>query len=76
MKKKIISLGFILVLLFSLSACESKDLEKNDGERLRVGVTINPLKDFAEAIGGDKVEVFSIFLMVVMLIVSIQSLKI
>ena len=60
MKKKIISLGFILVLLFSLSACESKDLEKNDGERLRVGVTINPLKDFAEAIGGDKVEVFSI----------------
>lgn len=60
MKKKIISLGFILILLFSLSACESKDLEKNDGERLRVGVTINPLKDFAEAIGGDKVEVFSI----------------
>ena len=60
MKKKIISLGFMLVLLFSLSACESKDLEKNDGERLRVGVTINPLKDFAEAIGGDKVEVFSI----------------
>ncbi|MBE6053271.1 MAG: ABC transporter substrate-binding protein [Clostridium sartagoforme] len=60
MKKKIISLGLILGVLVSFSGCGSKDLEDNKGERLRVGVTINPLKDFAEAIGGDKVEVFSI----------------
>ncbi len=60
MKKKIISLGLILGVLFSFSACGTKDLEDNKGERLRVGVTINPLKDFAEAIAGDKVEVFSI----------------
>lgn len=60
MKKKLISLVLILGILFSLSGCKSKDLEDNKGERLRVGVTINPLKDFAEAIGGDKVDVFSI----------------
>lgn len=60
MKKKLISLGLILGILVSFSGCGSKKLEDNKGERLRVGVTINPLKDFAEAIGGDKVEVFSI----------------
>ena len=60
MKKKLISLGLILGVLVSFSGCSTKDLEDNNGERLRVGVTINPLKDFAEAIGGDKVEVFSI----------------
>lgn len=60
MKKKLISLGLIVGILVSFSGCGSKKLEDNKGERLRVGVTINPLKDFAEAIGGDKVEVFSI----------------
>lgn len=61
MKKKIIiSLGLILGILVSFAGCGTKDLEDNNGEKLRVGVTINPLKDFAEAIGGDKVEVFSI----------------
>lgn len=60
MKKKLISLGLILGVLVSFAGCGTKDLEDNNGERLRVGVTINPLKDFAEAIGGDKVEVFSI----------------
>ena len=60
MKKKLISLGLILGILVSFAGCGAKDLEENNGEKLRVGVTINPLKDFAEAIGGDKVEVFSI----------------
>lgn len=60
MKKKIISLGLILGILISFSGCGSKNLEDNKGEKLRVGVTISPLKDFAEAIGGDKVDVFSI----------------
>ena len=60
MKKKLISLGLILGMLVSFSGCVSNNSEDNNGERLRVGVTINPLKDFAEAIGGDKVDVFSI----------------
>ncbi|MGG7142257.1 metal ABC transporter solute-binding protein, Zn/Mn family [Clostridium nigeriense] len=60
MKKKLISLGLILGILVSFSGCVSKDSEEEKGEKLRVGVTISPLKDFAEAIGGDKVDVFSI----------------
>lgn len=61
MKKKLISLGLIIGMLFTFAGCKSKnDLDDDKGERLRVGVTIYPLKDFAEAIGGDKVEVFSI----------------
>ena len=60
MKKKLISLGLILGMLFSIAGCTTNDLEEKDGEKLRVGVTINPLKDFAQTIGGDKVEVFSI----------------
>lgn len=61
MKKKLISLGLILGMLFSFAGCKSSnDLDDDKGERLRVGVTINPLKDFAESIGGDKVDVFSI----------------
>lgn len=59
MKKKILSLAFILLLMLSFSGCVNKKDNEN-GERLRVGVTINSLKDFAEYIGGDKVEVFSI----------------
>lgn len=61
MKKKLISLGLILGILVSFSGCVSKNSDDDDnGERLRVGVTISPLKDFAETIGGDKVDVFSI----------------
>ncbi|GAA0820456.1 metal ABC transporter solute-binding protein, Zn/Mn family [Clostridium tertium] len=59
MKKKIVGVILILGIIFSFSGCVNKSNE-NDGEKLRVGVTINPLKDFTEAIGGDKVEVFSI----------------
>lgn len=59
MKKKLLGLTLILGIIFSFSGCVNKGNEDN-GERLRVGVTINPLKDFTEAIGGDKVEVFSI----------------
>lgn len=60
MKKKLISFGLILGILVSFSSCVSKNSEEDKGEKLRVGVTISPLKDFAETIGGDKVDVFSI----------------
>lgn len=60
MKKKLISFGLILGILVSFSGCVSKNSEEDKGEKLRVGVTISPLKDFAETIGGDKVDVFSI----------------
>ncbi|WP_291648694.1 zinc ABC transporter substrate-binding protein [Clostridium sp.] len=59
MKKKLVGVILVLGIIFSFSGCVDKGNE-NSSEKLRVGVTINPLKDFTEAIGGDKVEVFSI----------------
>lgn len=59
MKKKILSLGLILIFIFALTGCNNSNNEK-DSERLRVGVTISPLKYFVEEIGKDKVDVFSI----------------
>lgn len=60
MKKKLLSLGLILIFIFALTGCNNKKDNKDDNERLRVGVTISPLKYFAEEIGKDKVDVFSI----------------
>ncbi|GAA0084216.1 metal ABC transporter substrate-binding protein [Clostridium sp. CTA-7] len=59
MKKKLLAVTLILGVILSFSGCINKGNNDN-GEKLRVGVTISPLKDFTEAIGGDKVEVFSI----------------
>lgn len=60
MKKRLLSLGLILGVMFSLAGCKANDSKDKEIESLRVGVTISPLKYFAETIGGDKVEVFSI----------------
>ncbi|MDZ4975936.1 ABC transporter substrate-binding protein, partial [Clostridium perfringens] len=59
MKKKLLAVTLILGVILSFSGCINKGNNDN-GEKLRVGVTISPLKDFTEAIGGDKVEVVSI----------------
>lgn len=59
MKKRLLSLGLILIFIFALTGCNNSNNEK-DSERLRVGVTISPLKYFVEEIGKDKVDVFSI----------------
>ena len=60
MKKRLLSLGLILGVMFSLAGCKANDSKDKEIESLRVGVTISPLKYFAETIGGEKVEVFSI----------------
>ncbi|GAB6169283.1 metal ABC transporter substrate-binding protein [Clostridium carnis] len=60
MKKKILSIMMILTLILSIAGCGKKNEPKSTSGKLRVGVTINPLKEFAEKVGGDKVEVFSI----------------
>lgn len=59
MKKIIISI-LCLSFLFGLSACGGK---KNDGTadgKVKVSVTFDALKEFTEAVGGDKVEVSTI----------------
>lgn len=59
MKKKLIITAMVVLGLFTTVGCSTKKNNNEEG-KLRVGVTINPLKEFAEIIGGDKVEVFSI----------------
>lgn len=59
MKKKLIATAMIVLGLVTTIGCSTKE-NNNETGKLRVGVTISPLKEFAEIIGGDKVEVFSI----------------
>lgn len=59
MKKKLIATAMIVLGLITTIGCSTKE-NNNETGKLRVGVTISPLKEFTEIIGGDKVEVFSI----------------
>lgn len=54
-KKKFIAL-ILLIVSFTLFGCTKKEQQDNN-EKLKVMVTIYPLKEFTECIGGDKVEV-------------------
>ena len=61
MKKFLSLIALILGVFFSFTACGDKTTKPEDkSAKIRVGVTIYPLKYFTEAIGGDKVETFSI----------------
>lgn len=61
MKKFLSLISLIVVVFFTFTACGDKTTKpKDESMRVRVGVTIYPLKYFTEVIGGDKVEVFSI----------------
>lgn len=59
MKKKLIVTGLIILGIISSVGCTTKEKQDNTS-KLRVQVTISPLKEFAESIGGDKIEVSSI----------------
>lgn len=59
MKKKLMAVTMIVLGMITIIGCGAKE-DSNTSGKLRVGVTINPLKEFTEMIGGDKVEVFSI----------------
>lgn len=60
--KKFLSLIILtLGVFFTFVACGDKTTKPEDESvKIRVGVTIYPLKYFTEVIGGDKVEAFSI----------------
>lgn len=55
-KKSLIAV-MVLSMMLALAGCSSK---KADSGKLDVMVSINPLKEFTEAIGGDKVNVESL----------------
>lgn len=56
MKKKSFIVLVLLIASFTLFACTNKK-QNNSDEKIKVMVTIYPLKEFAEAIGGNKIEV-------------------
>lgn len=56
MKKKSFIVLILLIVSFTLFACTNKK-QNNSDEKISVMVTIYPLKEFAEAIGGNKTEV-------------------
>lgn len=61
MKKFLSLISLMLGVFFTFTACGDKTIKPEDESvKVRVGVTIYPLKYFTEAIGGDKVDVFSI----------------
>ncbi|MGL4772050.1 MAG: metal ABC transporter solute-binding protein, Zn/Mn family [Clostridium sp.] len=55
MKKKVLILLSILVLSLGLWGCGTE--EKQEDNKISIVVSINPLKEFTEVIGGDKVQV-------------------
>ncbi len=67
MKKKLLYLITVILLIMSLVACnkntdtkQTTKIESNGNEKIKIAVTFNPLKEFAEAVGGDKVQVETI----------------
>lgn len=56
MKRKSVIVTIFIILCFTFYGCISKKQDSDTG-KLKIIVTIYPLKEFAEAIGGDKVEV-------------------
>lgn len=56
MKRKSFILTMLIILTLTFSGCTNIK-EKSNSEKLKVMVTIYPLKEFAETIGGEKVEV-------------------
>ncbi|MGI5984955.1 MAG: zinc ABC transporter substrate-binding protein [Clostridiales bacterium] len=49
-----------LSLILSFSACGSAETGDKEEEKLKVSVTFNALKEFTEAVGGDKVQISTI----------------
>lgn len=67
MKKKVLYLIMVMSLIISLVGCgksiETKQTSKTESgknEKIKVIVTFNPLKEFVEAVGKDKVQVETI----------------
>ncbi|NLK94378.1 MAG: zinc ABC transporter solute-binding protein [Clostridiales bacterium] len=60
--KKIISFCVLLLTMVPiiLLGCTSKDKTEVESNKLQVAVSISPIKEFVEYIGGDKVEVNSV----------------
>ncbi|WP_404429055.1 metal ABC transporter solute-binding protein, Zn/Mn family [Sutcliffiella horikoshii] len=61
MKTKSIFIAMMLVVFTFLVGCNSDNKASDDSEKLTVYTTIFPLEDFTKKIGGDHVDVKSVF---------------
>ncbi|WP_436861530.1 zinc ABC transporter substrate-binding lipoprotein AdcA [Staphylococcus caeli] len=64
MKRVTYLLLITVALIVVLAGCGNTDKDKsgsNDGKKIKINTTVFPLKSFAEQIGGDHVEVSSIY---------------
>jgi zinc transport system substrate-binding protein len=59
--KKITALTLITVLMLILSACSNDDASESSDDKLKIYTTVFPLTSFAKEIGGDTVDVESIY---------------
>lgn len=64
MFKKISSFVLLMCIMVLFTACSSKQVsgnkEFNKNGKVQVAVSFNPLKEFAQAVGKDKIEVYTI----------------
>jgi len=65
MKKTLYIISLIITFSLIVTACGDKDTDKTESEgkkdKLKINTTVFPLKSFAKEIGGDHVEVESIY---------------
>ncbi len=59
MNKKILSIIITLIMLLSLSGCSKSEVNDNTG-KIKIAASFNPISEFAKAVGGDKVQVYTI----------------
>lgn len=59
--KKIITLSLPMLLVFILAACSNDNDAESSNDQLQIYTTVFPLTSFVEQIGGDTVEVESIY---------------
>jgi len=58
MKKLFLTLAIIITIPIILLGCGTSN--KETGDRLKVAVSISPLKEFTKIIGGDKVDIYCV----------------
>ena len=57
MNKKIIATAMSVFMIFGIAGCSAdKDTAKDDN-KVKITVSINPVREFAQAVGGDKVDI-------------------
>lgn len=57
MKKKIIAAALSALMMVGIAGCSKNDNTAKEDNKVKITVSINPVREFAQAIGGDKVDI-------------------